>query len=79
MGAIPPQGFSKVEVVKKASQSGRMKRIEKQLYSGETRYGLYYTMYREQRRARAAHDQDAIALRGVPAGGGWARGAWEML
>ena len=39
----PDQGFSKVGEVKKTSHSGRMKRIEKQLHSGETRYGLYYT------------------------------------
>jgi len=32
------QGFSKVEGVKKTSLSGRMKSIEKQLHSGETRY-----------------------------------------
>ena len=41
-------------------------------HSGETRYGLYYTRGEEQRKPRAARQADALALPGVPAGGGWA-------
>src|SRR5579859_6707137 len=36
------QGFSKVEGVKKTSQSSKMKVIEKHFHEGETRNGLYY-------------------------------------
>jgi hypothetical protein len=66
------QGNSKVEEVKKMSPSGRMEAIEKHFHSGETRYGLYSTGCAEQRPPRATRRQaHAIALRGVPRGGGW--------
>src|SRR2546425_13013049 len=65
--------------VKKESQSCRMKGIKKRFHGGETHYGLYYIVSREPRRPRAARQADAIALRGVPTGGGWSKGAWETL
>src|SRR5205809_837343 len=65
--------------VKKRSQSCKMKGIEKHFHSGETHDGLYDTASRKPRRPRAACQGDAIALRGVPTGGGWAKGTWEAL
>src|SRR5256886_13898195 len=65
--------------VKKESPSCRMKGIEKHFQTGETRYGLYSTDCGEQRRPRAATEGDAIALRGLPPGGGWSRGARETV
>src|SRR3989442_13396468 len=65
--------------VKKRSPSCRMKVINKYFHTGETHDGLYNTGDFKQRRARAASEGDAIALRGVPAGGGWSRGARETL
>src|SRR6266704_6561617 len=65
--------------VKKASQSGKMKGIKKHFHSGETHDGLYDTASRKPRRPRAACQGDAIALPGVPTGGGWAKGTWEAL
>ena len=38
-----------------------------------TRYGLYYTGGKEPRTPRAACQRDALALGGLPAGGGWPR------
>src|SRR6266571_2878942 len=73
------QGFSKVEGVKKPSPSGRMKRNEKQLHSGGTRYGLYDIVCGEQGRPRAGHQADALALRGMPPAGGWSKGTRETL
>jgi hypothetical protein len=56
-----------------------MKVINNDIQTGETQDGLYNTGGLEQRRARAASEEDAIALRGVPAGGGWSKGARETL
>jgi len=56
------QGFSKVEGMKKRSQSGRMEGIEKHFHSGETQYGLYDISCGEQRNPRAERERDAIAL-----------------
>ena len=65
--------------VKKRSQSCKMKGIEKHLHSGTTHDGLYYTVSQEPRRPKPARRADAIALPGVPTGGGWSKGARETL
>lgn len=65
--------------VKQRSPSCKLKGIEKHLHSGETHDGLYYTVSQEPIRPKPARRADAIALPGVPTGGGWSKGAMETL